>query len=80
MSELPRPPARQHHRSMGVVMAHYWVDDRLYEADYYKAIRHDGRSQFVKVDKSERECRCPGHEVLERQRQGAREVCPSPST
>ena len=56
-----------------MVTAHFWTADRLYEADYYKAVGQDGRAQFVKVYKSERLCGCPGREVLERQRRGARE-------
>ena len=59
-----------------LVRAHFWVDDRLYEADYYKAIGQGGGAQvvFVKVHQSERPCQCPGHEALERQRQGVPDV------
>jgi hypothetical protein len=59
---------------MDLVTSHFWRADRLYEADYYKAVGKDGRAQFVKVYMSERQCRCPGREMLERQRRGVREA------
>src|SRR2546429_6191471 len=53
-----------------------WVDDRLYEADYYKAIGQGGGAQvvFVKVHQSERPCQCPGHEALERSEEHTSEL------
>ena len=59
---------------MELVTAHIWVDDRLQEVDYYRAIGQGGRAVLVKVHKSERHCQCPGRQALEHQRRGTRDL------
>lgn len=50
---------------MELVTAHLWVNDHLYEVDYYKTNGRNGGAKFFKVYKSERRCGCPGREALE---------------
>ena len=52
------------------ITAHFWVADRLYEVDYDRAARSDGRTRLMTVHGSERRCQCPGRDDAE---QGRRE-------
>lgn len=47
------------------ITAHFWVGDWLYEVDYDKVARADGRMRLVRVQGSERRCACPGRDDAE---------------
>ncbi|PYO55899.1 MAG: hypothetical protein DMD83_17230 [Candidatus Rokuibacteriota bacterium] len=47
------------------ITAHFWVADRLYEVDYDRAARSDGRTRLIRVQGSERRCRCPARDDAE---------------
>ncbi len=52
------------------ITAHFWVADRLYEVDYDRSARSDGRTRLIRVEGSERRCRCPGrHDAEEGRRE-----------
>lgn len=50
------------------ITAHFWVTDRLYEVDYERTVRPDGRTGLIRVQGSERRCRCPGRDDAEQER------------
>jgi len=47
------------------ITAHFWVADRLYEVDYDRAARSDGRTRLTRGQGSERRCQCPGRNDAE---------------
>lgn len=59
---------------MELITVHVWVNGQLHEVDYDKAAGPGGRVKFSKVYKSERPCRCPDRDALERSRRELRDA------